>query len=95
VTTTTAAPPSPTGRAAGPERVVDVRAHDLAAVLMPVLTVLRRRGCRIQGVDFSGDSIHRPGRLRVRFEAPAGRDHCVARWIENVVGVVSADVSPS
>jgi hypothetical protein len=93
--TTTAAAPARPRRGAGPERVLDVRAHDLAAVLMPVLTVLRRRGCRIEAVDFSGDSIHRPGRLRVRFEAPAGREHCVPAWVENVVGVISAEVSTS
>jgi acetolactate synthase regulatory subunit len=80
-------------RSAGAERLLDVHAHDLAAVLLPVLTVLRRRGCQIRGVDFSGDSIHRPGRLRVRLVAPVDRSHCVAPWIENLVGVISADVS--
>jgi hypothetical protein len=59
--------------------------------LMRVLTVLRRRRCRVTSVDFSGPDRHRAGQLVVGLEPPPTHAHCVDSWLANVVGVLGVE----
>jgi acetolactate synthase regulatory subunit len=55
--------------------------------LARVLTVLRRRRCRVTSVDFAAGDRHYGGRLVIGVAAPSAHAHCVAAWLENVVEV--------
>jgi acetolactate synthase regulatory subunit len=65
--------------------VLDVgRAPD---VLVRVLTVLRRRQCRIVAVEFRESDHHGPGRFDVTIVAPARTADRVAEWLLGLVDV--------
>jgi acetolactate synthase regulatory subunit len=66
---------------------LEVKAAD-GEVLMSVLTVLRRRGCRFTHVSFSADEMSGVA-LRVAVQAPAQRAHCLVHWVGNLVNVHS------
>jgi acetolactate synthase regulatory subunit len=66
---------------------LEVKAAD-GEVLMPVLTVLRRRGCRITDVSFTAQETSAT-KLRVVVQAPAQRAHCLVHWVGNLVNVHS------
>jgi acetolactate synthase regulatory subunit len=63
-------------------------------VLVRVLSLLRRRGCRILAVDFRQADRHRPGRLDVTVIAPPRVAHCLERWLLGLVDVTAVQVLP-
>jgi hypothetical protein len=67
---------------------LDIAVNPTEDVLIRTLTTLRRRGCRIDAVDFVAGDRHRPTRLGVGVVLPPrGRDQ-VARWVLRLVDVV-------
>jgi len=58
-------------------------------VLVRVLTLLRRRRCRIVAVDFRQADPHGPGRFEVSVEVPARADSALERWLLGLVDVVA------
>ena len=80
------APSSPT--AARPRRLaLETTGRD--DVLVRVLTLLRRRGCRIVAVDFHEGDRHRPQRLELAIEAPARIEHALENWLLALVDVLA------
>src|SRR3954469_18492220 len=57
-------------------------------VLVRVLALLRRRGCRIVAVDFHEADRHRPGRFDVCVDAPPRTEHRIEAWLGALVDVV-------
>ena len=57
-------------------------------VLVRVLALLRRRGCRIVAVDFHEADRHGPGRFDVCVEAPPRTEHRIEAWLGALVDVV-------
>ena len=55
--------------------------------LARVLTVLRRRQCRVIRVDYAAPDRHYGGRLVITVAAPSAHAHCVRAWVENLVDV--------
>jgi acetolactate synthase regulatory subunit len=64
-------------------------------VLVRVLTVLRRRGCRIVAVDFHEADQHGPGRFEVTVRAPARIGHRLEAWLSGLVDVRAAHADRS
>jgi len=58
-------------------------------VLVRVLTLLRRRGCRIVAVDFHEGDRHRPERFELAIDAPTRIDHRLESWLTGLVDVVA------
>ena len=58
-------------------------------VLVRVLTLLRRRGCRIVAVDFHEADLHRPQRFELAIEAPARIEHALDDWLLGLVDVLT------
>ena len=58
-------------------------------VLVRVLTLLRRRGCRIVAVDVHESDRHGPGRLEVAIEAPPRIEHALESWLSGLVDVIA------
>jgi acetolactate synthase small subunit len=56
-------------------------------VLVRVLTLLRRRGCRIVAVEFREADRHRPGRFEVCVQAPDRVEHRIEAWLLGLVDV--------
>ena len=56
-------------------------------VLVRVLTLLRRRGCRIVAVDFHEADRHRPERFELAIDAPARIEHALESWLLGLVDV--------
>ena len=63
--------------------------------LTRVLTLLARRRCAVEAVDFLSADRHRPGRLRLTLTVPAGREHQVVRWLSTLVDVLLVQVRAS
>ena len=61
-------------------------------VLVRVLTLLRRRGCRIVSLDFHEADRHRPERFELAIDAPARIEHSLESWLTGLVDVVSVHV---
>ena len=57
-------------------------------VLVRVLALLRRRGCRIVAVDFHEAYRHRPGRFDVCVEAPPRTEYRIEAWLSGLVDVM-------
>jgi len=57
-------------------------------VLVRVLALLRRRGCRIVAVDFHEADRHRPGRFDVCVEPPPRTEHRIEAWLSGLVDVM-------
>lgn len=57
-------------------------------VLVRVLTLLRRRGCRIVAVDFHQGDRHGPERFELAIEAPARIEHRLECWLLGLVDVM-------
>jgi acetolactate synthase regulatory subunit len=76
-----AAPPARTRRYA-------VETTGREDVLVRVLGLLRRRGCRIVAVDFHEADRHRPGRFDVCVELPPRTEHRIEAWLSALVDVV-------
>jgi acetolactate synthase regulatory subunit len=72
------------------ERTFDVElvGHDPAA-LVRVLTMLRRRRCVINRVDFRVPDLHGPGWLTIGLEVSPTHGHAVQAWLANLVDVAS------
>jgi acetolactate synthase regulatory subunit len=62
-------------------------------VLVRVLTLLRRRGCRIVAVDFHEGDRHGPGRLEVSVHAPGRIEHRLESWLLGLVDVLEVRAS--
>jgi acetolactate synthase regulatory subunit len=62
-------------------------------VLVRVLTLLRRRGCRIVAVDFHEGDRHGPGRLELSVDAPARIEHRLESWLLGLVDVLEVRAS--
>jgi hypothetical protein len=76
-------------------QLLQVDLADPADGLARVLTVLRRRQCRVTSVDFVAADRHYGGRLVIGVAAPAAHAHCVPAWVGNLVVVRAvAEVAP-
>jgi acetolactate synthase regulatory subunit len=64
-------------------------------VLVRVLTVLRRRGCRIVAVDYHEADSHGPGRFEVTVRAPSRIGHRLETWLTGLVDVRAAHADRS
>jgi acetolactate synthase regulatory subunit len=62
-------------------------------VLVRVLTLLRRRGCRIVAVDFHEGDRHGPGRLELSVDAPGRVEHRLESWLLGLVDVLDVRAS--
>jgi acetolactate synthase regulatory subunit len=62
-------------------------------VLVRVLTLLRRRGCRIVAVDFHEGDRHGPGRLELSVDAPPRIEHRLETWLLGLVDVLEVRAS--
>jgi acetolactate synthase regulatory subunit len=58
-------------------------------VLVRVLTLLRRRGCRIVSVDFHEGDQHGPQRLELAVDAPVRIEHALENWLLALVDVLA------
>ena len=56
-------------------------------VLVRVLSLLRRRGCRILAVEFREPDRHGPGRFQVCVQAPERVEHRLEAWLLGLVDV--------
>ena len=61
--------------------------------LVRVLTLLRRRGCRIVSVDFHEGDRHGPARLEVSISAPPRIEHRLESWLSGLVDVLEVRAS--
>jgi acetolactate synthase regulatory subunit len=80
--------PRPEAAALRPSRYV-LETNAEPDVLLRVLTLLRRRGCRIVAVDFHEPDQHGPGRLEVSVRAPTRIGHRLEAWLTGLVDVVA------
>jgi acetolactate synthase regulatory subunit len=60
--------------------------------LLRVLHWLRRHGCTLTRVEYVTQDRHGPGRFLVTVHVPVRHDDRLERGLENLVGVVSANV---
>jgi acetolactate synthase regulatory subunit len=82
------APLPPAAAACRPRRVaLETTGRD--EVLVRVLTVLRRRGCRIVAVDFHEGDLHRPERFELAIEAPTRIEQALESWLVGLVDVLA------
>jgi acetolactate synthase regulatory subunit len=58
-------------------------------VLVRVLTLLRRRGCRLVALDFHEADQHGPGRFEVSVRAPTRIGHRLESWLTGLVDVIA------
>jgi acetolactate synthase regulatory subunit len=82
------APAPPAAAAARPRRLA-LETTGREDVLVRVLTLLRRRGCRIVAVEFHEGDRHRPERLEVAIEAPPRVEHALESWLLGLVDVIA------
>jgi acetolactate synthase regulatory subunit len=82
------APSLPASAAARPRRY-ELETTAREDVLVRVLTVLRRRGCRIVAVDFHEADLHRPGRFELTVDAPPRIEHALESWLLGLVDVLA------
>ena len=75
----------------GVRTTLELDIRDTPDVLLRVLTVLRRRGCAIAGVDYLAGDRHRSARLTITIEAPSSRVRSIPAWLENLVDVMRCD----
>ena len=68
-------------------QLLNVELGDPPDGLARVLTVLRRRQCRVIRVDYAAPDRHYGGRLVIVVAAPSAHAHCVRAWVENLVDV--------
>jgi len=81
------APAPPAAAVARPRRLA-LTTTGKEDVLVRVLTLLRRRGCRIVAVDFHESDRHGPGRLELAIEAPPRIEHALESWLSGLVDVI-------
>ena len=81
-------PATPASATARPRRLA-LETTGREDVLVRVLTLLRRRGCRIVAVDFHEADLHRPGRFDVTLEAPPRIEHALENWLLGLVDVIA------
>jgi acetolactate synthase regulatory subunit len=74
---------------AGRPRRLDLTTTGRDDVLVRVLTLLRRRGCRIVAVDFHEADRHRPERFELAIDAPARIEHALENWLLGLVDVIA------
>jgi len=60
-------------------------------VVVRVLMLLRRRGCKIVSVNFRRGDRHGPGAFDVSVEAPGRIEQCLESWLEGLVDVRTVD----
>jgi acetolactate synthase regulatory subunit len=72
-------------------RVLAVELCDMPDALPRVLTVLRRRQCRVMSLEYSARDRDHGGRLVVGVAAPSSHAHCLEAWLENLVDVRSVE----
>ena len=82
--------PVPATSAARPRRL-ELETTGRDDVLVRVLTLLRRRGCRIVAVDFHEADRHRPERFDVAIDAPARIEHALESWLLGLVDVIAVE----
>jgi acetolactate synthase regulatory subunit len=82
------APATPASAVARPRRLqLETTGRD--DVLVRVLTVLRRRGCRIVAVDFHEGDRHAPERFALAIEAPPRIEGALDSWLLGLVDVIA------
>jgi acetolactate synthase regulatory subunit len=79
--------PAPPAAAAGRPRRLVLETTGRDDVLVRVLTLLRRRGCRIVALDFHQGDRHGPERFELAIDAPARIEHCLESWLLGLVDV--------
>ena len=84
-----------TAAAHATRRRVSIETGDAPDVLVRVLTLLRRRGCRVLAVDYRIGDRHRHGWLSVDYAPPPRCEHTVAAWLRNLVDVTAVDDAPA
>jgi acetolactate synthase regulatory subunit len=82
------APATPAPTTARPRRLA-LETTVREDVLVRVLTLLRRRGCRIVALDFHEADRHGPGRLELAIEAPPRIEHALENWLLGLVDVIA------
>ena len=81
--------PAPPAAAVGRPRRLELETTGRDDVLVRVLTLLRRRGCRIVALDFHQGDRHAPERFEVAIDAPARIEHCLESWLLGLVDVLA------
>ena len=82
------APAPPSAPAARPRRL-ELETTGREDVLVRVLTVLRRRGCRIVSVDYHEGDRHGPERFALAIEAPPRIETALEAWLLGLVDVLA------
>ena len=72
----------------GRERRLSVETTGDAAVLLRVLSLLRRRGFAVRAIEFRAADRHAPQTLELTVESPLRCGPQLVPWLLNVVGVV-------
>jgi acetolactate synthase small subunit len=73
-------------------RAISVETHpDAPEALVRVLGVLSRRGCTLARVDYAATDRHRPGRLVIAYDAPAGRTDRTVERLRALVDVLAVE----
>ena len=62
--------------------------------LMRVLSLLRRRQCRILNVDYEACDRDRPTGLRVLVRLSGGRPDALEAWLDGLVDVIEVTPDP-
>ena len=75
------------GRAGGVRRRITLDVGEGPDVLVRVLSLLRRRQCRILAVDFQETDRHGPGRFELTILAPRRSAHRLDAWLMGLVDV--------
>jgi len=81
--------PAPTSVPSRRPRRFELETTGRDDVLVRVLTLLRRRGCRIVAVEFHEGDRHRPERFELAIDAPARIEHRLESWLSGLVDVVA------
>ena len=81
--------PAPTAPVGARPRRLELETTGRDDVLVRVLTLLRRRGCRIVSVDFHEADRHGPQRLEIVVEPPARIEHALENWLLALVDVTA------
>jgi hypothetical protein len=69
-----------------------IHAIDVAQVLMPVVSTLHRRRCRVTALSYAvPDNAGGGSSFEVRLQCSSGRVDTVPRWLANIVGVLEVE----
>jgi acetolactate synthase regulatory subunit len=81
----------PAGQQLGSLRL-SISATNLAEVLMPVMSTVHRRRCRVLALAYTAADDQGRGHLELSLACPSARLQTVPRWLANIVGVLDVEV---